>query len=51
MRCTNERGMPDLDDGGSYKGGGHDTICANGAYNDDILFSTGGVLCSCARKG
>jgi hypothetical protein len=38
----------DLDDGGSYAGGGHDTICANGAYNDDILFSTGGVLCSYA---
>ena len=31
-----------------YRGGAHDTICANGAYNDDILFSTGGVLCSYA---
>ena len=23
----------DLDDGGSYAGGAHDTVCANGAYN------------------
>ena len=38
----------DLDDGGQYAGGGHDTLCANGAYNDDILYSTGGVLCSFA---
>jgi hypothetical protein len=38
----------DLDDGGEYHGGAPDTVCGNSAFNDDILFSTGGVLCSYA---
>jgi hypothetical protein len=36
----------DLNDGGENTGGSADTVCANSAFNDDITFSSGGILCS-----
>jgi hypothetical protein len=36
----------DLNDGGQVKGGGPANTCANSAFNDDITFSSGAVLCS-----
>ena len=36
----------DLNDGGQLRGGAPDTTCANSAFNDDITFSSGAVLCS-----
>jgi hypothetical protein len=35
-----------LNDGGQVKGGGSTAICANSAFNDDITFSSGAILCS-----
>ena len=39
----------DMDDGGEGAGGAPDKSCVNSAFNDDITYSSGAILCSQQR--